>query len=221
MNLPDGLLGSAWIGAGWGLFALILAGALRWAPWRRLTDGGLSNVWLGSIVALTLLWSLKAGVLPGLSLHLLGAMVFTLEVGPNLAFLGLTAVLAAVTLNGSAGWEAFGLNALLMVALPVGLSWGLFRLGDRYLPKNVFVFIFANGFFGSALVVFLTGLTVLLALGSAGLYPFGTLFEDYLPYFLLLGFSEGWLAGMVVTLMVIYRPEWVSLFDDAQYLAKK
>lgn len=221
MNLTDGLLDFTWIGVGWGLFVLCLVVALRWAPWRRLSDGGQSNVWLGSIVALTLLWTLKAGVLPGLTLHLLGAMVFTLEMGPLLAFLGLVVVLAAVTLNGVGGWEAFGLNALFMAAVPVALSWGVFRLNDRYLPKNLFVFIFANGFFGSALVVFFTGLTVLLALGGAGVYPYGILLEDYLPYFLLLGFSEGWLAGMVVTLMVIYRPEWVSLFDDAQYLAKK
>ena len=221
MNLPDGLLSGAWIGAGWGLFALVLVVALRWAPWRSLTDGGRSNVWLGTIVTLTLLWSLKAGVLPGLSLHLLGAMVFTLEVGPGLAFLGLTAVLAAVTLNGAAGWEAFGLNAMLMAALPVALSWGLFRLCDRFLPKNVFVFIFAAGFFASALVVFITGLVVLLTLAGAGIYPLAVLLEDYLPYFLLLGFSEGWLAGMAVTLMAIYRPDWVALFDDAQYLANK
>jgi uncharacterized membrane protein len=71
------------------------------------------------IVGLILLWHLKAGIKPGLALHLLGATVFTLCFGWALAFIGLCAVLAGVTLNGAAGFEAFAVNALLMAGVGV------------------------------------------------------------------------------------------------------
>ncbi len=221
MNLPDNLLDPALHWLGWGLFAAVFLLALRRAPWGRLGDSAQSNVWLGTIVILTLLWSIKAGVLPGLDLHLLGAMTFTLEFGPWLAFVGLSLVLAGITVNGAAGWESFGLNALLMAGLPVLLAYGIYRFNQRRLSKNPFVFIFANGFFGSALTILATGVAASALLYLGGAYPLEKLLDDYLPYFLLLGFSEAWLTGMVVTILVVYRPQWISTFDDSIYLAKK
>jgi len=221
MNLPDSLLDPTWYWLGWGLFAAALLLTLRRAPWAQLADSSRSNVWLGTIVILTLIWSLKAGVLPGLNLHLLGAMVFNLEFGPWLAFTGLSLVLAGITVNGAAGWEGFGLNALLMAGLPVLVAQGIYCFNRRWLTKNPFVYIFANGFFGSALTILVTGLAATGLLATAGAYPLDKLVEDYLPYFLLLGFSEAWLAGMMVTILVVYRPEWISTFDDSIYLAKK
>jgi len=221
MNLPDKLLDPALHWLGWGLFAAVFLLALRRAPWGRLGDSAQSNVWLGTIVILTLLWSIKAGVLPGLDLHLLGAMTFTLEFGPWLAFVGLSLVLAGITVNGAAGWESFGLNALVMAGLPVLLAYGIYRFNQRRLSKNPFVFIFANGFFGSALTILATGVAASALLYLGGAYPLEKLLDDYLPYFLLLGFSEAWLTGMVVTILVVYRPQWISTFDDSIYLAKK
>ena len=60
-----------------------------------------------------------------------------------------------------------------------------------------------------------------LFLGVSGAYSFEYLLDEYLPYFILLGFSEAWLSGMVITLFVIYRPEWVMTFDDSRYLTGK
>ncbi|MPN48256.1 hypothetical protein SDC9_195862 [bioreactor metagenome] len=77
------------------------------------------------------------------------------------------------------------------------------------------------GFAGSALTIMLQGLFASLALVVAGAYPLDFLLSDYLPYFLLLGFSEGWLSGALITVMVIYRPEWVAAFDDRRYLMNK
>jgi uncharacterized membrane protein len=33
-----------------------------------------------------------------------------------------------------------------------------------------------------------------------------------------MGWSEAMLTGMAVSLMAVYRPAWVSTFDDARYL---
>lgn len=221
MNLPDTLLGEGWYWLGWLGWLPLLVRSLQRAPWARLKASEQFSLWLGMIVILTLLWSLQAGIKPGLSLHLLGATVFTLSFGPQLAFIGLSLVLAAVTFNGGGGWFSFALNSLLMAGLGVAAAQGVFRLADRFLPKHFFVYVFANGFFGSALSILCVGLGSSLLLILAGAYPADYLFAEYLPYYLLLGFSEAWLSGMVMTLFVVYFPSWVATFDDSRYLADK
>ena len=221
MNLPDTLLGEGWYWAAWAVWLPLFARSLFRAPWSLLKESERLNVWLGMIVLLTLIWSLKAGVKPGLSLHLLGATVFTLSFGPHLAFIGLSLVLFGISLNGEAGYLAFGLNALLMAGVGVLLSQAIYRSVFRLLPRHFFVYIFANGFFGAALTVFGVGLVAAVVLAIAGAYEWNYLASEYLPYFLLIGFSEAWLSGMLMTLFVIYRPNWVATFDDSSYLTNK
>lgn len=218
MNLPDGLLGGGWTLAAWLLFIPVLAGAIRRAPWRRLADSAQLNVWLGTAVALALLWNLQAGIRPGLALHLVGATVFTLAFGPALAFAGLCVALAGATLNGAAGWQSFAANALLMAGCGVAVTQAVLRASERFLPRQVFVFIFVNGFFAAALSVAAIGFVTAALFWLAGVYPAAIAFGEYLPYALLLAFSEAWLSGMVVTLHVVYRPQWIVSFDDARYL---
>ena len=221
MNLTDTLLGEAWYWAAWAAWLPLFARCVLRAPWARLRDSEQLNVWLGMVVLLTLIWSLKAGVKPGLGFHLLGATVFTLSFGPPLAFIGLSLVTLGITLNGAAGSFAYAMNALLMAGLGVAFSQGFFRLFSRLLPQHFFVYIFVNGFLGGALAIIGVGLAASVLLAVAGAYSWDYLFSDYFPYFLLLGFSEAWLSGMVMTLFVVYRPNWVLTFDDSRYLAGK
>ena len=173
------------------------------------------------IVLLTLIWSLKAGVKPGLTMHLLGATVFTLSFGPHLAFIGLSLVLLGICLNGGFGIFAFAINALLMAGVGVLISQVMYRFVVRYMPRNFFIYVFINGFFTAAMTVVGVGTVATLLMIIAGAYEWEYLANEYLPYFLLLGFSEAWLSGMLITLFVIYRPNWVGTFDDASYLANK
>ena len=196
MNFPDSLPPAAWFWSGRGLFVPVLLWAARTAPWHRLRDVGQLNLWLG-------------------------ASVMTLMFGPQLALLGLTIVLTAVTLAGMSGWQGFGWNALLMGALPVAISHGIYRLADRKLPNHLFVYIFLNAFLGGALAMAATGLGATLLLQLAGAYPAGYLYHDYLPYFILMAWSEAVSTGMALTLMVVYQPQWVSTFDDTRYLHRK
>ncbi|HMW18939.1 MAG TPA: energy-coupling factor ABC transporter permease [Accumulibacter sp.] len=221
MNLPDGLLDGQWTAVAWVLFAIAAIAAVRSAPWRVLQESTRLNAFLALVVTLTLLWNLKAGVKPGLALHLLGATVFTLCYGWALAFVGLCLVLIGVSLNGAAGWQVYPVNALLMAGVGVAVSQGLHRLVDRLLPAQLFVFIFCKGFFASALTVIATGAMVCLVLGLAGAYPADYLRGEYLPYFVLLGFSEAWLSGMVATLLAVYRPDLLADFDDSRFLRKR
>lgn len=221
MNLPDNLLGEEWYWAAWVVWVLFFARSVWRAPWLRLKESEQMNVWLGMVVLLTLVWSLKAGVKPGLTLHLLGATVFTLSFGPHLAFVGLSLVTAGVTLNGEAGSFAYALNALLVGGVAVSLSQLFYRTLSSVLPKHFFVYIFVNGFFGAALTIIGVGFCVSVFLALAGAYEWDYLIGEYFPCFLLLGFSEAWLSGMMMTLFVVYRPSWVLTFDDSRYLAGK
>jgi uncharacterized membrane protein len=225
MNFPDALFSQAWA---LGAFVPLLAiwfWSCRTAPWKRLGDSAQLNVWLGTIVMLVLVWSMKAGVKPGLNLHLLGATMFTLMFGRQLAIIGLSLVLAGVTLNGELlgheAWLAYGLNALVLAVFPVLCADAIRRTVERLLPENFFVYVFVSGFFGAALTVLATGLLASTLLWLAAVYPAPTLLDDYLPYYFLLGFAEAWLNGALITLMVVYAPHWVGSFDDRRYLLNK
>ena len=221
MNLPDSLLAEGWYWAAWVLWSPLFARAVWRAPWSVFKDSSRFNLWLGLIVGLTLMWSLKAGVKPGLTLHLLGATAMTLSFGPQLAFIALNLVLAAVMVNEGGGAASFALNALLLAGWGVFLSDRIYRIVDRFLPRHFFIYIFGNGFFGSAATVIGVGAAASSLMVLAGAYPAAYLLEEYLPYFLLLGFSEAWLSGMAMTLLVVYFPGWVATFDDSRYLAGK
>lgn len=221
MNLTDDLLGEMWYWAAWAAWVPFFARSVWRAPWKRFRESEHFNLWLGMVVLLVLVWSLKAGVKPGLSLHLLGANVFTLAFGPHLAFIGLSLVTLGITLNGAAGGFAFAANALLLAGVSVVISHQLFRFFSRVLPAHFFIYIFVNAFLSAGLVIIGVGLVSTVLLGVAGAYDWAYLFEEFFLYYFLLAFSEAWLSGMVLTLFVVYRPGWVDSFEDSRYLSNK
>lgn len=216
MNLPADLLAPGWLIVGWAAFAILAGRDARLAPWSSLAIDNRLNVWLGAIVSLLLLWTMQAVTKPGLNLHLLGATVLVLAFGRALATLALAIVLAASTFNGGGDWSAFGINAVVFAALPAAIAQAIAAVVPRVLPAHVFVFIFVSGFFGAGVTLFLTGVAGLGVLALSGAYPAALLVDEYLPSFLLLGFAEAWLSGMVVTLLVVYRPDWIAAFPPGR-----
>lgn len=221
MNLPYHLFSPGWHVAAAVLCVLAFVFAAVGVRWRELVHSGARrNALLGFAVIMMLLWSLRAGVLPGLNLHLLGAMAACLMFGPCLALFAIALALTGVTLNGAVEWAAWPINLVVMGLIPVLCAQGLRAIVDRWLPSHFFVYVFVLCFAGSALVVMLCGLAASVLLWAAGAYPWWQLAEQYLPYFLLLGFSEAWISGAVLTMMLVYRPEWVHTFNDRRYLRR-
>lgn len=217
MNLISAHIPTVWLWASW-LAALGLAWVLaRRAAWPMLLERANLNVFLGATVAVLGLWLIKAGIKPGLNFHLLGATALTLMFRPLFALLALGLVTAAITLWHDE-YAAFAANWLLMGALPVGVSWGIYRLVDGRMPNHFFVYIFFNAFFGAAVAMMTLGLASTGFIALAGVYTPDYLREEYLPYFLLIAWGEAFATGMLVTLMVVWRPEWVATFDDRRYL---
>ena len=54
-----------------------------------------------------------------------------------------------------------------------------------------------------------------------GDYDWQTVRDNYLVLSLLMLFMEGMLNGMTMTLLVIYKPQWVYTFYDKFYINKK
>jgi len=44
--------------------------------------------------------------------------------------------------------------------------------------------------------------------------------DDSLLYLVCLAFGEATISGMLMTLLVVYRPSWVATFDDGRYLQR-
>jgi uncharacterized membrane protein len=220
MNIVSAHLSPTWTILLWlGAAALYLL-MLRRAAWHKLTESGNLNALLGASVALLGLWLIKTGIKPGLDFHLLGATALTLMFRPWFALLGLSLVVLATTaLNGE--WAAFPGNLLILGLLPVSVSWAIYRFVDRRLSNHLFIYLFVNAFFGAALTIGAVGLAATAFAALAGAYGLDYLLEEFLPFFMLMAWAEAFATGMIMTILVVYRPQWVATFDDQRYLVGK
>ncbi|MDE2429782.1 MAG: energy-coupling factor ABC transporter permease [Burkholderiales bacterium] len=208
LNLPGMLLA-----------ALCVLQAMRHVPWKRWQEPTVFSAWCASIIVLTLLWRMRVHIQADLHLHLMGLALFTLMFGRPLSLLGISVAVLAYTAEYDGLWLNLGTNILLMAVFPSWLSATLLRLTQRYLPHHMFVYLFANGFFGALLV---NGGTGLLAFAlHAVLLPEQGISADAIAYMLLLAWGEAFLVGFLVTIFAVYRPAWLFTFDDALYLKGK
>lgn len=220
MNLVSSHIPAAWLTTLWLLLAGLFILMWRQASWRMLKSPANLNVFLAATVALLALWLIRAGIRPGLNFHLLGATALTLMFRPWFALLAIALVIAGITFhNGQLA--AFPANLLLMGVLPVSVSWAIYRLVDSRLPNHMFIYIFLNCFFGAALAMGSVGAGSTLFAAVSGAYPLDYLLENYAPFYFLMAWAEAFATGMIMTLLVVYRPEWVSTFDDRRYLQSK
>lgn len=203
------------------IFVSILVLALRLAPWRKLRDGEQLNVFLGTVVALILLWQIDTQVQPGLSFHLLGVTAMTLMLGWSLSIIGVTLALCGVAFNAGAGWEGLALNAMLSGVVPATLTQVLLILIRWYLPKHFFVYVLVNGFLTAGVVGIVTGYLAAWLLVLSGAYSFAHLSESVLPFFPLMFMPEAFLNGWIMAVLVVFKPRWVYSFSDEQYLKGK
>lgn len=205
----------------WGIWFLSLLPLVRRAAWRPLLQPSRLNLWCAATAVVLTLWCIRYDVKPDLVLHLLGATILTLMFGPRLAQVALYGVVAAAAVTGMVSLDAYPVTALLAGALPAWVSYALLRLVVRWLPANLFVFIFVAGFVAGAMAMAASAVATVLLHALAGTYASGYLTGYYLPYALLLCWGEAFITGMVVAIMVAYHPQWILLFDDARYLARR
>jgi len=217
MNMPPSLLPADLFFLAHLVWFVVLVQAVLRAPWRAFFSSRLLNVFLGSTVALMLLWNFNVSVTPGLGFHFLGVTVFTLMFGWSLGIIGASlASLGAALQTGTLA--SLSLNALVFGVLPVSLSYGISYLVQRYLPHHVFIYIFLSAFLGAILAAALTVFSAVGLLVMTEAYPYARIAAEYLPFLPLYLFPEGFLNGMLATVFVGLRPQWLKTFDDESYL---
>jgi uncharacterized membrane protein len=221
-GLSTSLLPESFYLIGWLGLAVL---AWRWlmsGDWRRLAEPSKLNLFLAATVAVLALWQIRTGIKPGLTFHFYGLAALTLMFGFWRATFAGVLILLANAAFGRGSWNALGIDALVMAALPAAVSWSVFRLLERRLPNHFFVYVLGNGFFGAALSVAAIGLATTALMSVAGAYPLDYLLTHYTPYAaLLISWAEAFSTGMAITVMAVYRPAWLETFDDVKYLQNK
>ena len=222
MNLPASLFASDLLWLGNLLFMVLLVRALRFAPWRELLDNNIRfNALIGMLLGITLFWQLSAGIRPGFNFHLVGATLFVLMFGWQIALIMLTLVMSGTWIYKDMDFVALGINGLMMLAIPILVSEWMLRFSQRRLPKNLFVFVLWNGFFCAALAItmMMTATTLLLLSLSHYTWP-----EIQYHYFIpapILIFAEAFATGAMITGFTVAQPEAVANFSDKDYLEGK
>ena len=207
-----------WIGA---LYLLVMLQAFRLAPWRRLLDNEQAHVFFGACVCLTLLWNMQIPVQPGLSFHLLGVTTLTLMFGWSLGVIGASLALVGMTLSQGGGWELFALNMFIVGVIPVTLTQVILVLVRSLLPKNFFIYVLGNAFITGGLVAQISNYSAVLLLVASGTASLDNLSQTVLPFFPMMILPEAVLNGWITTVVVAFRPAWVSSFSDDLYLKGK
>jgi uncharacterized membrane protein len=221
MDVAIAPLGFAWVVASSAAALALLAWAVRTAPWRRFASSEAAHVWYGTIFALSILWSVRAVLQDAIPIHLLGTAGFALAAGGPLALIGGAVVVLVAALVHDTPLANVATVFLASVALPAAVVLAMLRLTQRWLPPNFFIYTLAVSFLGSALGFALAGVASAAVIAASGSVDAGVVFGEYVPYLLYLAFGEGTLTGMLLTLAVVYRPDWVATFDDGFYLGRR
>lgn len=188
----------------------------RWSAPHR--EHGIWAIATGMILA----GHFTAVTLPsGEQLHYLGAAWLAVVLGYPRAIVSMTVIITTHLLWHDAPLSSWGLRVAVLGVLPVWTMWAIVEGCKRWLPRNLFVFLLGVGLIGIAAVNMLETGLIAVVLTALGAKRPDVVWQEFLPYGLLLSWGEAWLEAMLVTLMVVYVPGSVRLFDEHFYLARR
>lgn len=200
------------------LFLVILARALRSIDWQALRkDNALQHSFFGAAVVLGFVWQLRAGISPGLAIHVFGITVITLMLGWALAVLAGLLALVITVITGREPLLMFAANGLVTVMVPALVSHWIMLWERRKNFRNFFAYIFFCGFFGAGISVAVAGVVMCLMLWSSGVYTFDELVHEYLRYLPLFMIPEGFVNGTFVTGLMVFHPDRLTTLDQRRY----
>ena len=187
---------------------------------QLISDKKCQHLVFGSTACVFILWMFRTGIYDGLNVHFLWLSALPLLLGFRWAIFSATLALLGVTVFGKENIDMLGVNFLLGVFAPIALAYGIYSLTFHKLPRHIFIYIFLCAFIPGALTI---GLKMLALSGYFYLddvYSWQVIEDNYLVLSTLMLFPEAMFNGMTVTLLIIYKPEWVYTFYDKLYLDK-
>ncbi|HAV46025.1 MAG TPA: hypothetical protein DCX51_03630 [Halomonas sp.] len=203
---------------------LLSLGVIVWClclrPWRPLLeDTALQHRWMAATLAIMLMWQLRAQAVDWLTLHLVFTVLMTLVFKMPLALISNVMINVAMVAIGRNDWSLMGANVLVTGIVPATVTGFVWRIVDRRLPDNLMVFLFACGFFGTALATLGGGLSAVALIIVAGTDPEAVyLAQEYARFLPLLMPSEAFITGMLLSILLVYHPSWVATFNDHRYI---
>jgi uncharacterized membrane protein len=196
--------------------AAALLAALFFQPWAVLRAPALRVPWVAAVVLLAFAWTAQSRLPGALPVILSGACLLVLMFGWPLAILTVLALAAGTWAGGAAPHRALTLIAWSGV-VPATLALGLGMATRRWLPRNVFVYILARAFLGTAIAVALAAVlhVAWLRLGA----PAGE--SPLLTAGWLIAWGDAFLTGGLAAIFVAYRPQWLLTWSDERYLGPR
>jgi uncharacterized membrane protein len=197
------------------LYALTLDKKL----WQLVQQQQIMRLFGAAGICLLLLWQVKAQLPGGPALHFIGVTTATLVLGLRLSLWLIPAILLINVLA-----TALVAPAQQLTIPQLLLDWSVFSVLalqsylqlwwiHRQFGQHIFVYIFLAAFAGAACctVTFILLQTIALSFlttQAAELYTYLTLAP-------LLALPEAILNGMAITLLLVYRPQWVATYHNA------
>jgi len=220
MNFPSHLMPSEWLWGGHVLYIILLVWAIWKAPWYHLQDSQDTHVLLGSCTVLWMIWQIQGGITAGLEFHLLLVTTLTLMFGWPFAMLAASLAQLGLTIEGNADLHSYSLNSLCNGVIPSLITAVIYRLTYVWLPRHFFIYIYIAAFVGGALAILGSRLIGLWILLNSQVYTLASLGDEPL-FMVVMLFPEAFTNGLLMTILVAYRPQWVSSFSDEHYLHGK
>ena len=209
-----------------GLALAIFLGSLIASPPKAFTRTPLNWLAPAAVIFLLIAWNISPtlpgqapGKFYGLIFHFYGASLLTAMFGPAIA-LSILFPVAALGIYALQGDYVLASQHYLMVSvLPTFFAYISIQIISRFIPKHLFVLILGNGYVAAFMSVVLSGALLLII---------RILFNDsnqidlegWLLGLIIIAFMEGSLSGMLLAIFLIFRPHWVSTYNEAAYMSR-
>ena len=190
--------------------------ALSLRPWRGVGRDGPPGLWLAWLLAMAVFWSADRLAAMPITQPLSGACLLMLMMGWPMAMLALLPVAALAALGTDLGSAELLHRLVWLGIVPATLALLMGAALRRWMAHHLFIYILGRGFFATAVAGAMAGAL------SAWLHgvPDSLRLEDVMLGRGLAAWGDAFLCGMIVAILVAFRPHWLATYADRIYLPK-
>ena len=154
-------------------------------------------------------------VAAGTSGHLLGGALAVIVLGPRLGLICLSVVVIIQSLLfADGGLSALGVNVLNMAIVTSATSWFIVKYWIKFIGKNRISIVSVSVLAGILSVVFSSiAFTIQYAIGGTISIPVGTVLLAMVTTHFIIGFGEGIITALIVTLLIRVRPDLIYAYE--------
>jgi cobalt/nickel transport system permease protein len=151
----------------------------------------------------------------GTSGHLLGGALAVIVLGPRLGLICLSVVVIIQSLLfADGGLSALGVNVLNMAIVTSATSWFIVKYWIKFIGKNKISIVSVSVLAGILSVVFSSiAFTIQYAIGGTISIPVGTVLLAMVTTHFIIGFGEGVITALIVTLLIRVRPDLIYAYE--------